>query len=109
MGGGMMRARRYELRHANMAELVATAWSVEPDHVVGGPGWLEMDRFEVIARTPVGSTSEPLRLMLRTLLADRFGLVIHNDRKPLPAYVLAVGKRPQLKESVGLRRRRMQA
>ena len=40
--------------------------------------------------------------MLRGLLADRFKLVVHNDTKNLPAFVLSVGKGgPKLKESDG--------
>src|SRR5450759_3236522 len=40
--------------------------------------------------------------MLQTLLADRFKLFVHNDSKPLPAFVLSLGKgRLKLKESDG--------
>ena len=39
--------------------------------------------------------------MLQSLLADRFKLVAHKDTKPLPAYALVVGKKPQLKEADG--------
>jgi uncharacterized protein (TIGR03435 family) len=37
--------------------------------------------------------------MLRSLLAERFGLVVHNDTKPVPSYVLTASKKPQLKEA----------
>ena len=40
--------------------------------------------------------------MLQALLADRFKLVVHKDTKPLPAFVLSMGKgKPKMKESDG--------
>src|SRR5665213_4600143 len=40
---------RYELRNATVADLIRTAWAVDADDVVGGPEWLDTDRFDVIA------------------------------------------------------------
>ncbi len=84
-----------------MVDLVAAAYGVETDYVLGGPSWLERDRFDVIAKAPATTSKETVKLMLQTLLADRFKLVVHNDSKALPAYVLSVGKggKPKLKES----------
>ena len=48
LSGGVPRAGRYELRNANMIDLVRTAYGVEPEKVVGGPNWLASDRFDVI-------------------------------------------------------------
>lgn len=100
--GGILRNGRYELHNATMVDLIRTAYSVTDDKVVGGPTWLGTDRFDVIAKTPAGATQDTARLMLQALLADRFGLTVHNDNRPLPVYVLTVGKgRHKLKESDG--------
>ena len=88
---------RYELRNATLVDLIQTAWSVDADKVVGGPDWLDTDRFDVIATAPAGSTPETRKTMLRKLLADRFRLVAHTDTRGLPAYVMTAGKKPQLK------------
>lgn len=61
----------------------------------GGPGWIDSDRFDVNAK--VGSES-PMsvpqkQLMLRTLLADRFRLVVHTETRNLPVYVLRLARR----------------
>ena len=85
---------RYEMRFATMLDLIRTAYGVDPEKVIGGPNWLEMDRFDVFAKAPAGSTAESRRLMLQALLADRFKLVVHNDSKPIPAFALKAGKRP---------------
>jgi uncharacterized protein (TIGR03435 family) len=93
---------RYELRRATMVELIRMAYGVEPDNVIGGPSWLEWDRFDVVARSSPATSPEASRLMLQSLLADRFKLVAHKDTKPVPAFVLSLGKgKPKLKESDG--------
>jgi uncharacterized protein (TIGR03435 family) len=102
MSGGVLRAGRYEIRQATMVDLVRTAYNVDADKVLGGPSWLESDRFDVIAKAPSVATPETARLMLQALLADRFKLVVHKDTKPMPAYVLSLGKgKPKLKEAAG--------
>jgi len=101
MKGGLYRGGRFELRTASMVDLIRTAYGVDPDKVTGGPGWLEKDRFDVIAKAPVNSTQETLHAMLQTLLAERFALVVHNDTKPLASYALTVGKKVQMKQGDG--------
>ena len=101
MKGPTVRAGRYEVRTATMLDLVTTAYGVDPEKVIGGPTWLEMDRFDVVAKLPAGSTRDSQKEMLQGLLADRFGLVVHNDTKPLVAYALTASKHPQIKESDG--------
>jgi uncharacterized protein (TIGR03435 family) len=92
---------RYELRFATMLDLIRTAYGLDPEKIVGGPTWLEMDRFDIFAKAPNGSTAESRKQMLQALLADRFKLVVHNDSKPIPAFGLKAAKRPLLKESEG--------
>jgi uncharacterized protein (TIGR03435 family) len=94
---------RYELRFATMLDLIRIAYNVDPERVSGGPSWLEMDRFDVLAKPPSGSGSgaEVRRQMLQALLAERFDLAIHNDSRPVPAYALTVAKGGKLKEADG--------
>jgi uncharacterized protein (TIGR03435 family) len=94
-----LRGSRYEFRHSTMLDLVSSAYGVKADKVVGGPSWLEMDKFDIAAKVPSGTNAETAKLMLRSLLAERFGLVVHNDTKPVPAYVLTASRKPQLKEA----------
>jgi hypothetical protein len=37
MRGGMLRGTRYELRNATMADLIRTAYNVQPEKITGGP------------------------------------------------------------------------
>jgi uncharacterized protein (TIGR03435 family) len=48
--------------------------------------------YDVIAKAERPVSKEQLRLMLRSLLADRFKLILHPESKQQPVYRLAVGK-----------------
>jgi len=91
---------RYEIRYASMVDLVRIAYNIDPEKVYGGPSWLEMDRFDVVAKTPAGSTAASRALMLEALLAERFNLVVHKDTKPMEAWALTA-KHFSLKPSDG--------
>ncbi|MGA7237713.1 MAG: TIGR03435 family protein [Bryobacteraceae bacterium] len=99
--GPFFGGNRYELHFANMLDLIRMAYDMDPERISGGPSWIEMDRYDVYAIVPPGSTAASRRLMLRAMLADRFKLTIRDDKKPLPAYVLTVGKHGGLKEADG--------
>jgi uncharacterized protein (TIGR03435 family) len=101
--GGSLHGERYVFRQATMLDLISTAYGLDPANVQGGPPWLETDRFEIVAKAPPKTTQAALKLMLRSLLAERFYLVTHTGSTPMPAYVLTVapGGKPKLKESEG--------
>jgi len=100
--GNTIRDGRYELHNATMVDLIRTAYGVEAEKVVGGPSWLELDRYTVIAKAPPPTSVNDARLMLRALLADRFKLALHEDTRPLTAFVMTVvGGKPKMKEAAG--------
>ena len=101
METGFVRGR-FQVKSATMADLISTAWGVETDAVYGGPSWLDQARFDVIAKAPVTSVEADRALMLRALLADRFKLTIHDDKKPLDVFALSLGKRnANLRDAAG--------
>jgi uncharacterized protein (TIGR03435 family) len=100
-GGGFLRGGRVEFRGATMLRLIMAAYGVEEEKVAGGPGWLDTDRFDIIARSAPSSSQDALKAMLQALLADRFQLAIHKEERPLPVFVLTAGKGAKMKESSG--------
>ena len=90
--GGVLREGHYVNRDATMLELIEAAYGVSEDNISGGPGWMSLDLFDVIAKVPDGTTPATANLMLQALLADRFGLVTHRGTQPVPRYVLTVAK-----------------
>jgi uncharacterized protein (TIGR03435 family) len=99
----LTRNGRYEIHKATMADLIRIAYGLpELDYVIGGPAWLEADRFEVISKSSGALTFDSAKALLRELLADRFKLVIHNETRPIPGWVLSLGKgKPKIKEADG--------
>jgi uncharacterized protein (TIGR03435 family) len=69
------------------------------DKVKGGPDWLDNDRYDVIAKAPAGTDKDTVKVMLRSLLAQRFNVVVHPDQRPVPNYVLTAGKSIRMKQS----------
>lgn len=102
MRGGTLRGGRYDVRTANMLELISNAYSLQNEKVQGGPSWLETDYYDISAKAPVNTPPQTVKRMLQTLLAERFELKVHYDTKPMPAFRLALGNgKPKLKESDG--------
>jgi uncharacterized protein (TIGR03435 family) len=88
------------LINAPMRLMIAAAYAVNPDAVTGGPGWIESDRFDLIAKANPDATEADLRAMLKALLVERFKLKAHVEDKITSTYALTVAKGGhKLKES----------
>jgi uncharacterized protein (TIGR03435 family) len=82
---------RFTATNVPLRDLIRFAYDVQDTRLVGGPDWIRSERFDVVAKSeqpfpawgPAGPPM-PLLLMLRTLLADRFGVVVHPETRELP-------------------------
>jgi uncharacterized protein (TIGR03435 family) len=96
--GGRMTVTRYTLRM-----LIHEAWLIDDFLIEGGPKWANEELYSITATPPPGSKSskvnppniklppiEEERLMLQALLAERFGLVVHEETKDAPVFALTV-------------------
>jgi len=102
MDGGELHGDRYVIHQATMADLIATAFNLDAANVQGGPNWLEWDRFEIVAKAPPATSKADQRLMLQSLLKERFNLVTHEGTAPMPAYVMkAPSGKVKMKEAQG--------
>jgi uncharacterized protein (TIGR03435 family) len=87
------------LTSLDLLGLITMAYGVSPFQVVG-PAWLNRTRFDIVAKVPAGTTVEQYRTMLQHLLAERFALAVHRDRKEGRTFELALSKNgPKLTES----------
>jgi uncharacterized protein (TIGR03435 family) len=94
-GGGVI------LTNGSLRMMIQQAYDLRPFQVVGGPSWLDTDRFDVEAKAP-GANQEQARLMMRRLLAERFKLTAHLETRDVPVYTLVVAKGgPKLAPSHG--------
>ena len=74
-----------------MRMLLARAFDVK-DYQISGPDWLDSERFDVMAKIPEGVKREQVPAMLQALLAERFKMTFHRDKKEIGVYALLVGK-----------------
>src|SRR5215831_21048961 len=77
---------RLTVTNANLRMLIRFAYNIDDTQISGGPPWMDSDRYDIVAKGEGNATTNQLREMLQTLLADRFGLKIHHDSKDLPVY-----------------------
>jgi len=88
---------RYEVHGTTIVDLIRIGYGIDPDRIIGGPPWVEMERFDVVAKMPEHADPAAIAEMVKTLLADRFKLVAREEKQPLPGYALTVGKKPLMK------------
>src|SRR5688500_476424 len=68
--------------------LIATAYAMRADRIVGLPSWAASDRFDIDAQSSVPATVNQHWLMLRVLLSGRFGLAAHHEERQRQVYAL---------------------
>src|ERR1017187_8871388 len=79
-------------RNATLKQIIRGAYTLENYQISGGPEWIDSAGFDVEAKSTDGANREQLLLMLRALLADRFKLRFHREKKELAVYALVVAK-----------------
>lgn len=94
-GGGIKCIR------VTLQELIVFAYDIHDYRLTGGPGWMDNDRYDVVAKANHDDVVETnnhdeafrlIRLKMRALLADRFQLKLHTETREMPIYALVVGK-----------------
>ena len=80
--------------NTTLADLIKFAYDLHPRQVTGAPAWFDSERFDISAKpdTPGLPNIVQMKLMLQQLLADRFALTFHKEKKELSAYAITVAK-----------------
>jgi uncharacterized protein (TIGR03435 family) len=113
---GFQPGGRFVSRNMPLRNLIGLAYGtplpLRPFQVVAGPSWVNTDGFDIDAKAPTEFPEAQARfsvtgeLMLRSLLAERFKLSVHDEVRDLPVYALVTARRdgklgPQLRRSSG--------
>jgi len=94
--GGRMTATNMPAR-----QMITFAYQVAGYQLVGGPAWLDSDRYDVVAKmdgnpqssfVPGGNQPGPMQLALQKLLEDRFKLKVHRETREMDIYALVMAK-----------------
>jgi uncharacterized protein (TIGR03435 family) len=95
--GGKVTAENVPVR-----ELIRFAYQLQPVQIVGGPSWINDDRFDIVAKAPDGTppmmgppqdgSPTPIQLMMQNLLAERFKLKARRELREQPIYALVLAR-----------------
>jgi uncharacterized protein (TIGR03435 family) len=90
--GFRVQGRHFATINTTLTEIIAFAYGVQQKQVVGGPTWMDSDHFDVSAQPDLqGQPSDKQwKSMVKKLMADRFGLKFHADKREMAAYVLTM-------------------
>src|SRR3954468_8571073 len=76
-----------EMKNVALRQIIVRAFEIK-DYQVSGPDWLRSERYDIVAKAPFGTPWEQLPAMLRTLLAERFKLETHREKRDFPVFGL---------------------
>jgi len=94
---------RVNILNATVRALLRASYRLQDYQIIGGPDWLNADRFDIQASPPADYRPpapcfgadcpvSPAQMMMQALLADRFQLRAHRETRELPVYELIVGR-----------------
>ena len=85
---------RIEIHGMTLVAVISQAYRTNSAMVLGGPSWLNTNRYDIIAKAPpADSSGERLDVMLQNLLSERFQLVVRKENREMPVYLLTVAKK----------------
>jgi uncharacterized protein (TIGR03435 family) len=102
--GGKPSPGRMTLECADLRDLIVTAYGIYGDdsgtnargfrmQVLGGPGWVDSERYDIVAKAEGNPSREQIYgPMLRGLLEERFQLKVHREARAAPVYFLTAAK-----------------
>jgi uncharacterized protein (TIGR03435 family) len=99
-GPGTNDPELFTCENYRLKSIVSRAYDI-PEYRITAPDWMDSAMFNVSARIPKGANKEQFLKMLQNLLAERFQMKMHFDKKEMPLYELSVMKGgPKFKEAV---------
>jgi uncharacterized protein (TIGR03435 family) len=87
--GGLFSETNYTMRI-----IITTAFQLTPQQMVAAPEWDRLlgEHFDIEAKAEGDPSKDQINLMLQSLLADRFKLVVHHETRQLPVYALVLSR-----------------
>jgi uncharacterized protein (TIGR03435 family) len=97
----------YSARNIVLAQYIAFAYKLTNQQlrsVVSQVPWVSEDRFDIEARAEGNPTKDQYRLMMQSLLADRFKMSVHFETRQVPLFALVMAKPGKLGPQLRLHR-----
>jgi uncharacterized protein (TIGR03435 family) len=89
-----MNGRNFSTRNTTLRDLLTFTYGLHPNQIIGAPGWVETDKFDLAARPdmPGMPSDAQIKNMMKKLIAERFKLKFHNEKKELSVFLITVAK-----------------
>jgi hypothetical protein len=86
--------RNFHTLNTSLSYMIRWAYGIHAAQFTGGPGWIETDRYDLagIPDLPGVPNDQQSKTMLQKLLADRFQLTFHYEKKELAVFAITVAK-----------------
>ena len=97
----MLPGGRVSASNMPVRPIITFAYQLAQYQLIGGPGWLTSDRYDLIAKmegnpgptfVPGATEPNPMQLALRNLLENRFKLKVHRETREMDIYALVMAK-----------------
>jgi uncharacterized protein (TIGR03435 family) len=88
--GGTNSPGRLNMTGMPVRRLITQAYEIHDSQIIGGPDWMRTQGFDIAATVTGTPTPDERRMMMKTLLRDRFKLTFHTEKRDLPIYALVV-------------------
>ncbi len=82
---------RINYPNVKLKGVIALAYGVGQDQIEG-PEWLDDERYDIVATLPDNAPEEQVPVMIQHLLAERFGMTVHEETKQRSGFALTTGK-----------------
>ena len=83
---------RVSFTNRPLRSIIRSAFGSIDMEVIGGPGWIDTERWNIVASAGRPVEDEVQREMLKALLMDRFKLVAHVEKRERPIYELVFAR-----------------
>jgi len=74
-----------------MGQLITWAYKIPPI-LISNPQVIGQDRYDIVATADGPAKTEQMRIMMQSLLAERFKLSLHRENRAIPGYRLVLAK-----------------
>jgi uncharacterized protein (TIGR03435 family) len=91
---GKTPSNRFDAEAATISTILLMLNDWQPYRVVGGPKWMNTDRYDIHAKADAAIPPEKQRDAVLVLLAERFKLSVHRETRDIPIFVLLASKKP---------------
>lgn len=82
---------RFDEQVTTLKFLFEWAYGIIPEQHSSGPSWMEKELYDIVAKAAGNATEPEMKLMLRTLLAERFKLKFHVEKREMSIIAVSQG------------------